>query len=175
MRSGRVAGILPWWHLFLFFKPFYLAVGLSAPSVGHSWRSQWKWYMVLLLVHPALCGVHQTEKVDVIAEDYGFKHIMWVYSGRRGVHCWVGDKRARKLSEESRKALVSYLEVIKGGEQQLRKVNLPNQMHASLSYSHLPQIDLSVYWPVLKWKKTSAKYTTAILWQSDPATAGHLG
>lgn len=46
-------------------------------------------------------------------EDFGFKHIMWVYSGRRGVHCWVSDERARRLNNESRKAIVGFLEVIK--------------------------------------------------------------
>jgi DNA primase catalytic subunit len=38
---------------------------------------------------------------------------MWVFSGRRGVHCWVSDARARQMSLSARKSIVSYLEVAK--------------------------------------------------------------
>ncbi|KAG0358557.1 hypothetical protein BG005_002177 [Podila minutissima] len=75
--------------------------------------------------------------IDVaLRDDFGFKHLLWVYSGRRGIHCWIGDERARKLNNEQRKAIVSYLEVIKGGTQQGRKVKLPNTLHPSLSRSY---------------------------------------
>ncbi|KAI8052380.1 DNA primase small subunit [Syncephalis plumigaleata] len=70
-----------------------------------------------------------------LRDDFGFKHRLWVYSGRRGVHCWVCDSRARRLSDEGRKAIVGWLEVIKGGIQKTRKVHLPAILPPSLQLS----------------------------------------
>ncbi|KAF6219312.1 hypothetical protein HO133_005137 [Letharia lupina] len=70
-----------------------------------------------------------------LREDFGFQHIMWVYSGRRGAHAWISDKRARNMDDQKRKALAGYLEVIKGGAQSGKKVNVKRPLHPHLARS----------------------------------------
>ncbi|KAG0496897.1 hypothetical protein HPP92_001588 [Vanilla planifolia] len=59
-----------------------------------------------------------------LRDDFGFNHILWVYSGRRGVHCWVCDSKARRLSNEQRSSIADYLHVYKGSENSSKKASL---------------------------------------------------
>lgn len=68
-----------------------------------------------------------------LREDFGFEHIMWVYSGRRGAHAWISDKRARDMDDQRRKSIAGYLEVIKGGAQSGKKVNVRRPLHPHLA------------------------------------------
>eukprot|EP00559_Dactyliosolen_fragilissimus_P006271 CAMPEP_0184871330 /NCGR_PEP_ID=MMETSP0580-20130426/40655_1 /TAXON_ID=1118495 /ORGANISM="Dactyliosolen fragilissimus" /LENGTH=558 /DNA_ID=CAMNT_0027373973 /DNA_START=121 /DNA_END=1797 /DNA_ORIENTATION=- len=70
-----------------------------------------------------------------LREDFGFQNIVWFYSGRRGVHAWVSDEVARKLTDEGRSAVASYFEVNLGSEH--NKVDtLPYPLHPTLARSH---------------------------------------
>lgn len=64
------------------------------------------------------CWPYMTMALKVVdralREDFAFKHILWIYSGRRGVHCWVNDPEARALSNDARSAVVEYLSVETG-------------------------------------------------------------
>ncbi|SPO40688.1 related to DNA primase 48K protein PRI1 [Pseudozyma flocculosa] len=73
------------------------------------------------------CWAFIAVAVDVLDEalrtDFGFRHLLWVYSGRRGIHCWVSDKAACELGDDARKAIVGWLEVVKGSANQVKKVD----------------------------------------------------
>ncbi|KAL6549869.1 hypothetical protein OROMI_020357 [Orobanche minor] len=72
-----------------------------------------------------------------LRDDFGFNHILWVYSGRRGVHCWVCDGKARRLNNEQRASITEYLHVHKGNENSHKKVVLSGQsLHPFLGRSY---------------------------------------
>ncbi|KEG10229.1 DNA primase small subunit [Trypanosoma grayi] len=56
------------------------------------------------------CAAHVLR--TVLEEDFGFHYILPVFSGRRGIHLWVCDKRACKMHDDERTALVGYMTVV---------------------------------------------------------------
>lgn len=59
-----------------------------------------------------------------IRDEFGYQHLLWVYSGRRGIHLWVSDREAMELTDEQRRAIVGHLTVIQGGQDMHKKVNV---------------------------------------------------
>mmetsp|Transcript_90421 Transcript_90421/g.193866 ORF Transcript_90421/g.193866 Transcript_90421/m.193866 type:complete len:459 (+) Transcript_90421:75-1451(+) len=73
-----------------------------------------------------------------LRDDFGFKHMLFVYSGRRGVHCWVCDKAARRLNNEQRSAVAEYLSLVTGGAGKTRAkiANNCDELHPSVVEAH---------------------------------------
>ena len=63
---------------------------------------------------------------NIFKVDFEFNNMLWVFSGRRGIHCWVSDSDARKLEEKMRVDIISYL-TIKDKNKQINLVN--GKMH----------------------------------------------
>jgi len=53
-----------------------------------------------------------------LTEHFGFQHVLKVYSGRRGGHLWVCDKRAAAMSDEVRDAVIKWMQPkeVQGGK-----------------------------------------------------------
>jgi DNA primase small subunit len=64
-----------------------------------------------------------------VRDQFGFNHLLWVYSGRRGIHLWISDKEALDLTDDQRKAIVGWLTVIQGGKEMHKKVNVRLPKH----------------------------------------------
>lgn len=48
---------------------------------------------------------------EALKEDFGFNHVLWVFSGRRGIHAWICDDRARGMRNDVRAAMTQYLDI----------------------------------------------------------------
>lgn len=86
------------------------------------------------------CWVLMTTAMKVVdrglRDDFGFKRLLWVYSGRRGIHCWVCDKGARELSNDARTAVINYMSIFFTGTEGNRKAEVTVPLHYSLSLAY---------------------------------------
>ena len=69
-----------------------------------------------------------------LREDFGFTHVLWIYSGRRGVHCWVADDMAKNLTDQARSAVVGFLSVARSADKGAE--NLTHPLHPSLQCAY---------------------------------------
>jgi len=115
------------------------------------------------------CWTFMTVAVKILdaalREDFNFQHLLWVYSGRRGVHCWVADPEARKLSGAARGAVAEYLQVVSGGEHKTKKVMIKGSVHPSVGrardiitdyFENLCLIDQDILGSKESWTKVLA-------------------
>lgn len=61
---------------------------------------------------------------SILTKEFGFRHLLFVFSGRRGFHCWVADRSARELNAEARRAIGDYFSLITGGMSMVKRVTL---------------------------------------------------
>lgn len=66
-----------------------------------------------------------------LENDFGFKNYIWIFSGRRGAHCWISDQRAMQLNYLERKNILDYLNVIKDRSLS-KRLNLRRPYHPHL-------------------------------------------
>ncbi|KIY43299.1 prim-pol domain-containing protein [Fistulina hepatica ATCC 64428] len=55
-----------------------------------------------------------------IRDQFGYSRLLWVYSGRRGIHLWISDKEALELTDEQRRAVVGWLNIVRLGKEAKR-------------------------------------------------------
>jgi len=60
----------------------------------------------------------------ILTNVFGFKNKLWVFSGRRGVHCWVCDPRVLKYTKTVRTSIIKFIHTYTGNDQKAIKVDL---------------------------------------------------
>ena len=119
---------------------------------------------------------------SVLRDDFGFCDLTWVFSGRRGVHCWVADARAQKLDDAGRRAIASYVRV-KPGETSWPLHPLVRQRFAALHQLFVRTFvesadaatsvlgpDASKWGPVLKHVPSAARARLETQWRTAGTT-----
>ncbi|KAJ2931320.1 hypothetical protein H1R20_g5863, partial [Candolleomyces eurysporus] len=76
-------------------------------------RKCWKWISAAVQV---LDGA--------IRDQYGYEQLLWVYSGRRGIHLWISDQEALELTDQQRKSIVGWMAAVSAVKEGTKRPNL---------------------------------------------------
>ncbi|CAJ0573312.1 unnamed protein product, partial [Mesorhabditis spiculigera] len=84
----------------------------------------------------------------LLADDFGFMARLWVFSGRRGVHCWVADPEARAMNNNQRQGVAEYLSMFEGTKMNVnfgsRKV-VPSPLHPMVESAYRTALDSGIF------------------------------
>ena len=82
---------------------------------------------------------------ETLRRDFGMNDIVWLFSGRRGVHAWVRDKVGFDLNRDQRQSIIDYLSVVRGDDETSRV-----QDRTKLKYDFRKRIESTVFEYYLK-------------------------
>jgi len=82
---------------------------------------------------------------ETLRLDFGMNEIVWLFSGRRGVHAWVRDKIGFNLDRDQRQSIIDYLSVVRGDDETARV-----QDRTNLKYDFRKRIEKTVFEYYLK-------------------------
>ncbi len=82
---------------------------------------------------------------ETLRRDFGMNEIVWVFSGRRGVHAWVGDRVGFNLGRDQRQSIIDYMSVVRGEDETARI-----QDRTKLRYDFRKRIESTVFEYYLK-------------------------
>ena len=82
---------------------------------------------------------------ETMRQDFGMTNIIWLFSGRRGVHAWILDSVGFNLSRDQRQSVIDYLSVVRGDDEKSRV-----QDRSKLSVDFRKRIESTVFEYYLK-------------------------
>ncbi len=69
----------------------------------------------------------------ILREDFGFKNLLYCFSGRRGIHCWLCDNNARRLKNNGRISIAKFIQYQIQNVKNKIVQGLNNKIHPSIN------------------------------------------